>query len=453
MGKQNKSSESEVLDKHNVKQLKNEIRDLKKTILELTKINEKLRSKMVIDDEETMETTSNSENLQLDPEVVADTQDGSWQTVLKRKNKRYKVSKNETIINKNNQTDKIKEKDNNTPTTMNQKETKNRRPFKPPPINIVGQSPRDTVTAIKNGLKTDKFNITKHSENLHSLKLENYEDFQNTKKILREVKTQFYTYTPKEDKLQTLLLKGLDKEYKPEEVLDLLKNKNFQTNALSLGDINDDNAEKDIPGLEGDNLLFQSGTFFSGFESSSTTATFTLMELAKKKEYQDRAREDIKKAIDKHRWTFEAFNDMKYLDQCIAEGVRLHPSVSTIDRYTLQDYKIPDTNIIIEKGTPIYISLYGLHGDPKFFDEPEVFNPDRFSEDQKISDAYIPFGAGPRMCVGMKVGQLHVKVVLSMILSEYEVHQNPEEIYKLDSRSTFTAAANGINIEFRKLIK
>lgn len=53
----------------------------------------------------------------------------------------------------------------------------------------------------------------------------------------------------------------------------------------------------------------------------------------------------------------------------------------------------------------------------------------------------------------MKVGQLHVKVVLSMILSEYDVHQNPEEIYKLDSRSTFTAAANGINIEFRKLIK
>lgn len=52
----------------------------------------------------------------------------------------------------------------------------------------------------------------------------------------------------------------------------------------------------------------------------------------------------------------------------------------------------------------------------------------------------------------MRVGQLHVKVVLSMILSEYEVFQKPEEINKLDSRSTFTAAANGINIEFRKLV-
>ncbi|CAG5075470.1 Protein of unknown function [Cotesia congregata] len=136
MGKQNKNSESEVLDKLNINQLKNEIRDLQKKILELTKINEKLRNKNNINDEETMETTSNSENPQLDPEIVEDTEDGSWQTVLKRKNKRYKVSRNETIINKINQTDKIKEKDNNTPITTNQKETKTRRPFKPPPINI-----------------------------------------------------------------------------------------------------------------------------------------------------------------------------------------------------------------------------------------------------------------------------------------------------------------------------
>ncbi|CAG5071891.1 Protein of unknown function, partial [Cotesia congregata] len=137
MGKQNKNSESEVLDKLNINQMKNEIRDLQKKILELTKINEKLRNKNNINDEETMETTSNSENPQLDPEVVEDTEDGSWQTVLKRKNKRCKVSRNETIINKINQTDKIKEKDNNTPITTNQKEIKTRQPFKPPPINIV----------------------------------------------------------------------------------------------------------------------------------------------------------------------------------------------------------------------------------------------------------------------------------------------------------------------------
>ena len=68
--------------------------------------------------------------------------------------------------------------------------------------------------------------------------------------------------------------------------------------------------------------------------------SFTLMELAIHPKYQEKARKDIEKAIEKHGLTYEAFNDMKYLDQCIAEGVRLHPPVSTIDRYTRQDYKV-----------------------------------------------------------------------------------------------------------------
>ncbi|KAI4502716.1 hypothetical protein M0802_001760 [Mischocyttarus mexicanus] len=204
--------------------------------------------------------------------------------------------------------------------------------------------------------------------------------------------------------------------------------------------------------FEGENLLYQSGTFFSGFESSSTCMSFTLMELANNMKCQERAREDINKAINKHGWTYEAFNEMKYLDQTIAEGLRLHPPVSTIDRYTRQDYQIPGTDIIIEKGTPIYISLYGLQEDPKYFDEPEIYNPDRFAEGNSIPDAYIPFGIGPRMCVGMKVGQLHAKIVLAFLLREYEIWQEEKDKSILDPRSTFTAAANGIKLHFKKII-
>ncbi|KAK2586912.1 hypothetical protein KPH14_009845 [Odynerus spinipes] len=205
--------------------------------------------------------------------------------------------------------------------------------------------------------------------------------------------------------------------------------------------------------FEGDNLLYQSGTFFSGFESSSTCGSFTLMELANNMECQERARQDINKAIDKHGWTYEAFNEMKYLDQAIAEGLRLHPPVSTIDRYTRQNYQIPGTDIILEKGTPIYISLYGLQEDPKYFDEPEVYNPDRFAEGVPVPDAYIPFGTGPRMCVGMKVGQLHAKVVLAFLLRDYVIWQEEKDKSVLDPRSTFTAAANGINLHFKKIVK
>ncbi|XP_061708323.1 cytochrome P450 6k1-like [Cydia pomonella] len=204
--------------------------------------------------------------------------------------------------------------------------------------------------------------------------------------------------------------------------------------------------------FSGENLLYQSGTFFSGFESSATTAAFTLMELARHPEIQQRARENIQQAVKEHGWTYEGFKAMKYLDQCVAEGVRLHPPVSTVDRSAKEDYKIPGTDIIIEKGTAIYISLYGLQGDPKHFDNPEAYDPSRFDEGRHIPDAYIPFGAGPRMCVGLKTGQLHAKVVLSMILSQFEVHQNSDQL-ELDPRSTFTAAAHGLPMEFKRIEK
>ncbi|XP_051168310.1 cytochrome P450 6k1-like isoform X1 [Leptopilina boulardi] len=203
--------------------------------------------------------------------------------------------------------------------------------------------------------------------------------------------------------------------------------------------------------FEGENLFYQSGTFFSGFESSSTTSSFTLMELAKHSDFQQKAREDINASIEKHGLTYEAFNDMKYLDQCIAEGIRLHPPVSTIDRYTRNDYQIPGTDIVLEKGTAVYISLYGLQQDPRFFENSLDFNPERFNSETNVSDAYIPFGVGPRMCIGMKVGQLHAKVVITMILRRYEVIQLSKDEITLDNRSTFTAAADGINLQFKEI--
>lgn len=99
--------------------------------------------------------------------------------------------------------------------------------------------------------------------------------------------------------------------------------------------------------FEGENLLYQSGTFFSGFESSGTCMSFTLMELANHPECQELARQNIKQAIAKHGWSYEAFNNMEYLDQAIAETLRLHPPVSTIDRYTLKDYKVSLKSSII----------------------------------------------------------------------------------------------------------
>lgn len=77
-----------------------------------------------------------------------------------------------------------------------------------------------------------------------------------------------------------------------------------------------------------------------------------------------------------------------------------------IDRICTQDYLIPDSNILIKKETPVFVSLYkGLHYDPEHFPDPEKFDPERFSEVNKATRhpfSYIPFGEGPHICIGIK---------------------------------------------------
>lgn len=94
--------------------------------------------------------------------------------------------------------------------------------------------------------------------------------------------------------------------------------------------------------FEGENLVYQLGHFFSGFETSSASSGFTLLELANNMECQEKCREDIQKAVEKYGLTYDSFREMKYLEQAIMEGVRLHPPVATIDRYTRSDYKVID---------------------------------------------------------------------------------------------------------------
>lgn len=161
------------------------------------------------------------------------------------------------------------------------------------------------------------------------------------------------------------------------------------------------------------------------------------MELAKNPEFQQKARENVNAAIEKHGLTYEAFNDMKYLNQCIAEGIRLHPPVATIERNTRQDYQIPGTDVVLEKGTAIFISLYGLNQDPQYFKDPLAYNPERYNERVNISEAYITYGVGHQMCVGMKIGQLHAKVIIAMVLRKYEMRQLLIDEISLDNRSTF----------------
>lgn len=85
----------------------------------------------------------------------------------------------------------------------------------------------------------------------------------------------------------------------------------------------------------------------------------------------------------------------------VTESLRKYPVLPFLDRRCNRDYKVPDHDLVIEKGTPVYISLTGLHYDPKYYDEPEKYKPERFSSDDSINSfTWMPFGEGPRTCIG-----------------------------------------------------
>lgn len=82
----------------------------------------------------------------------------------------------------------------------------------------------------------------------------------------------------------------------------------------------------------------------------------------------------------------------------------MYPPVPQITRKCDKDYPVPGTDVVIEKGTPVFIPVYGLHHDPEYYPNPEKFDPERFSAENKkqiLPFTYMPFGEGPRLCIGM----------------------------------------------------
>lgn len=149
--------------------------------------------------------------------------------------------------------------------------------------------------------------------------------------------------------------------------------------------------------------------YIAGSESSSSTVAYTMYELTQNERLMERAREDIKSTLAKHagELSYESIMDMKFIDLCVKETLRKYPGLPILNRECTKSYQIPGSEFTIEKGTSVIVSLLGIHRDARFFPEPEKYNPDRFSDATRAydEDMYMPFGAGPRNCIGEFVSQ------------------------------------------------
>jgi cytochrome P450 family 6 len=95
----------------------------------------------------------------------------------------------------------------------------------------------------------------------------------------------------------------------------------------------------------------------------------------------------------------------------LSETLRKYPAVPMLNRECTKDYQIPGTEVVLEKGMKTIIPVMALHHDPKYYPDPERFDPERFNEDEKAKRhhyVYLPFGEGPRICIGTFAAQYRI---------------------------------------------
>ncbi|KAM3961539.1 cytochrome P450 6B6-like [Aphomia sociella] len=186
--------------------------------------------------------------------------------------------------------------------------------------------------------------------------------------------------------------------------------------------------------LEFDEIIIAAQVFVffaAGFETSSSATSYTLHQLAYYPEVQKKVHQDIDKVLAKHdnKLSYDAIKEMTYLEWTFKEGMRMFPSLGYLMRICKKKYTIPDHNITIDEGVNILIPIEGFHNDPQYWDNPQEFRPDRFDPDEFNAlqkSVYLPFGDGPRNCIGARLGLMQSLAGLAAILSQFSVEPAPE---------------------------
>lgn len=217
--------------------------------------------------------------------------------------------------------------------------------------------------------------------------------------------------------------------------------------------------EGEEDGLTVEEIAAQAFIFLlAGFETSSTTMGFALYELARNQDIQDRLRKEIVEVLVQHNneCTYEAINEMKYLEQVFSETLRKYPVLPVVERVSKADYDTGDPRYLIERNTHIIILTYGIHHDPEYYPDPEKFDPERFTEEEirkRPSCAWLPFGDGPRNCIGLRFGKMQALIGIALLLKNFKFSFAAQTPYKLayNKNNVLLSAEHGIHLKVEEV--
>ncbi|OWM85817.1 hypothetical protein CDL15_Pgr012067 [Punica granatum] len=164
--------------------------------------------------------------------------------------------------------------------------------------------------------------------------------------------------------------------------------------------------------------------FSGGGETSATTVDWAMAEMIKKPRILEKAQAEVRRVFDRQGEVQEdCLTELKYLKLVIKEVLRLHPALALLlprecgEQCEINGFEIP-------KKTRVIINAWAIGRDPEYWDEPEIFDPERFLNsliDYKGNNyEYIPFGMGRRICPGINFGLTTVEYLLAMLLYHFD---------------------------------
>ncbi|XP_078589169.1 cytochrome P450 3A12-like isoform X3 [Branchiostoma floridae x Branchiostoma japonicum] len=172
------------------------------------------------------------------------------------------------------------------------------------------------------------------------------------------------------------------------------------------------------------------GFFSAAFETLSTSMSFALYQLALDQEVQDKARQEINEVIGSDgEVDYEAVQKMSYLEMCIMETLRLYPLGASILRVSNEEARLKW--VTVPKGMSVVVPALAIHYDPARWNEPKKFIPERFTKEEREKRNpmdWLPFGVGPRNCIGMRLALMEMKVGLARALMKYRFVTGPDTV-------------------------
>lgn len=208
-----------------------------------------------------------------------------------------------------------------------------------------------------------------------------------------------------------------------------------------------------------DELVAQCLLFFlAGFDTSSTLLSFLTNELALNPDVQEKLCNEIDETVASlktEKLTYESLNSMKYLDQVVSECLRKWPPAMMTDRVCNKEiaFIVDGQTITIKEKQQLWIPIYGLHMDAKYFPDPEKFDPERYNEENVgkiVPGSYIPFGIGPRNCIGSRFALLQIKAIIFHLMKHFTFEICEKTIFPLKLGNLTVVPEKGIHLELRK---